>query len=820
LEGFDDPFTTLQMVAEYFRKLAAEDRYFGGVPQVPDADALTRIAEENTPGAIATEVAENGIILRQTDTPKAEVEVEAELEDNTQTEEHVAANLNAWDDDDDANNDADNDNDGHEYGAHDEDRHDDGELNHAIPDQPALDQSVMDTDEEVALETDTTTDAQTDRAATELAPDLAKTPHAEAPQDEIDTDEIDVETVAEAVAEIETPEVEAAAPDSIALDTVTPEQEAPKAPTSLVTFFRSRRHEEQDAKATEPENTQQETSEADSSDADTDDDLQLNITPFSHRETTSLRSVEETLAAIRQTVERAETDLDVRHDDTPAHDEYDGDEYDGDASLEAETDTVHAGNEAQTTLADPQNLAPQGGAFSDPLVLTHEDQADDLTEPLEDETSAVEQTTTLADVEPDATLHAETDAESVTEPDAAPTNEVEVDVADEDEADEVVTDELDAKLDEIQALEVEPASTSSSLSDEQEAELNRDLAEALDLETDAPTGEAETDAINADATDEIAHQTADEITEETPEDMSTAPSEALTESAFEDPQVEDSQVEAQVDEEEQRRQERRARAHALRNSVGYADEEDALDRLLQATQSKMDKPEQARRLNALEQLKAAVAATEAEAKLSVQDPDARTEDDTTDLDTYRDDLRRAQSKARLGGLVAPPKPAATPLILVSEQRIDEQPAVALDDAPQREVAETHGNLALKPEPELENLDSPADDLRENEIQGIPADAFSEATNFADFAERIGAFELQDLLEASAAYTSIVEGKSRFSRAQIMSKIAKIDSNGAFTKEAGLRSFGRLLREGKILRVQDGQFAISKASRFSIASRFE
>ncbi len=272
-----------------------------------------------------------------------------------------------------------------------------------------------------------------------------------------------------------------------------------------------------------------------------------------------------------------------------------------------------------------------------------------------------------------------------------------------------------------------------------------------------------------------------------------------------------------VDEEEQRRLERRARADALRNSVGYDDEDEALDRLLQTTQTKMDRPEQARRLNALEQLKAAVAATEAEKKLRDLGPDAEVDDDTTDLDTYREDLRRAQNKARLGGLTGTPQPAPTPLILVSEQRIDEQPAAlgAEPQEPQREVAETHGNLALKPEPELENLDNEA-----GEIQGIPADAFSEATNFADFAERIGAFELQDLLEASAAYTSIVEGKSRFSRAQIMSKITKIDSNGAFTKEAGLRSFGRLLREGKILRVQDGQFAISKASRFSIASRFE
>jgi hypothetical protein len=78
----------------------------------------------------------------------------------------------------------------------------------------------------------------------------------------------------------------------------------------------------------------------------------------------------------------------------------------------------------------------------------------------------------------------------------------------------------------------------------------------------------------------------------------------------------------------------------------------------------------------------------------------------------------------------------------------------------------------------------------------------------------------DLLEASAAYASIVDGMPRFSRAQVMSKIAKITPGDAFSKEVGLRAFGKLLREGKILRVQDGQFAISKSSRFSVAARFD
>jgi len=67
LDGFDDPFTTMQLVAEYFRKLSADDRYFGSEPLQPDASALHQIAKSANPNRIDAEVSDNSVILRQAD---------------------------------------------------------------------------------------------------------------------------------------------------------------------------------------------------------------------------------------------------------------------------------------------------------------------------------------------------------------------------------------------------------------------------------------------------------------------------------------------------------------------------------------------------------------------------------------------------------------------------------------------------------------------------------------------------------------------------------------------------------------------------------
>ncbi|SPH16749.1 hypothetical protein DEA8626_00260 [Defluviimonas aquaemixtae] len=243
-----------------------------------------------------------------------------------------------------------------------------------------------------------------------------------------------------------------------------------------------------------------------------------------------------------------------------------------------------------------------------------------------------------------------------------------------------------------------------------------------------------------------------------------------------------------------------------------ADEDASVERLMEEAKSKLEGDESRRRLSAISHLKAAVAATVADRKLKSREAPSETgQAAPATIDRYRDDLSKAVRPRRPAAESGASTPRPTldkrpaPLVLVSEQRIDKSAEAPEEGA----VVRPRRVSATKP--------VRARDEEESETSE-PILSPEEAGSFAEFAERLGASGLSDLLEAAAAYTATVEGQPHFSRPQILNKIAYASEQEEFSREDGLRSFGMLLREGKIQKISRGQFRITDASRFMSEAR--
>lgn len=234
---------------------------------------------------------------------------------------------------------------------------------------------------------------------------------------------------------------------------------------------------------------------------------------------------------------------------------------------------------------------------------------------------------------------------------------------------------------------------------------------------------------------------------------------------------------------------------------------DELSRLMEEARQKLDGAENRRRFTAISHLKAAVAATLADRQMQVGEPEVRASDaDEDDSGPYREDLSRAVRPQRpLSGRPQTSRPIlpASPLVLVSEQRVDLDPPAAR-------------GLSVQPRRMSVGLSTPID---EDEDWDQPEDiAPDSAANFAQFAERLGANSLTELLEAAAVYTASIEGQPYFTRPHLLRKVQFVSSRGSYNREDGLRSFGTLLREGKILKISRGQFAVAEASKYMIETR--
>lgn len=233
--------------------------------------------------------------------------------------------------------------------------------------------------------------------------------------------------------------------------------------------------------------------------------------------------------------------------------------------------------------------------------------------------------------------------------------------------------------------------------------------------------------------------------------------------------------------------------------------DEAVTRLLAEATSQMEGPETRRRQSAIAHLKAAVAATLADRRAGGK---SASDAEKGRMAAYQNDLANVVRPAS--------GERAAPLVLVSEQRVD-RPAEALN------VAAPEAPAAVRPVRPLRVASIPAATATVSAISPEPEDdddfddeastalALESAASFGEFADRIGAHDLPEMIEAAAAYIACVEGRDSFTRPQLLRYVN--ESHGDVQREDSLRSFGVLLREGRIEKSRRGQFALKEGSPY-------
>jgi hypothetical protein len=701
LEGFDDSFGTMKAIAEYFRDLAADDRYFGAEPPQPDADMLARIAQREISRRVEAHREGNGFVLRAGDAGQTALAAPpaapapAPADTAPETSQDTPAEETA-----------------------------------AVPEAAARPEPAPREDDAAARE-------EPEHVDLDSLLNAAEGPDSDSAEDDV------AEDIADDLAPVDLPKITAAEPsDSIAAklqriravvsrnETATPDYSEDEHAES----FLGENAAEDEVGAND------EADEIDTDDAEAPDMIASWTSDMDPAEIVHGTAPEISEAAEAESAARADElrQADETEEEDPLL-----------AFLDAEEDEMDVADESAPQTAE----AAQDEDDEDDSLFADIDEDED-----EDDSLA----NFLADDEEDG--------------DAAPAEPLRARVV------KVKRSDFDAavaggRLEEV-PREDEDAAAASSLSPDEEADLLRELA-AVEAELSLDESETDDGADDDDyrdavrragiETDDLGDDDAfgdDEMDAADADDMEADDEADAAEMALADDEDDDLRA----------------------DFASSADTDTEIGRLMAETDTKMGDDESSQRRQEISHLRAAVAAKRADGDLGKDDaaPDAR----------YRDDLAsvvRPRRPAAAGERSQRPEAIkAAPLKLVAEQRVDE----AARRAAEGPVRPRRVPVAV----EAETVDTP---------EGQPG--------FAEFAARSGALELSELLEAAAAYLSFVEGMEEFSRPQLMTKVRLVEQDD-FSREDGLRSFGQLLREGKIEKIKGGRFTVSDRIGFKPEKR--
>ena len=746
LEGFDDSFETMKAIAEYFRDLAADDRYFGAEPPTPDADMLARIAEREIARRVEAHEDQGKIVLRAAETaalassaehataPVAETPAEAPVTE-TPADEPAAEMV-------------------------------------------AADPAPQDPVEEPVAEMPAIATPDPEPVA-HAAPEYVAAVPAEEPRDFVFSEQVeespatdepvaDADPVAEMANEQPVQDIASdAMAEDIAAQPVDLSEPEPETPVELAEETDAGDAPEADEYIETAEEFFENSPQPDASESYEADVVEEPVAPAA---SVDPESVAAKLNRIRSVVSQTEQTYDQGDYTEDEH----AQDFLSDAAAElgaalAQDDEAELQNAEQPAIEeidiDPVGMIDTSDAAEPETdeveAVADEDEADDG---FEDTLSQL-----LAD------SIAEDTAEDAAEQDVTETSDPELDdettMVDAEELAAETETETDDGVDDQEALVDDEAPTQHDApviemeAEETESEGHLSAEEEEDLQTELAEVEAEVEAADAEepiAVEEDAPDTMEEVSEEASETM-----------------------EEPVAEPEPEAEHAREGRTKLERAEGQTD----IERIFDEADNKLEQPESNQRRSAIQHLRAAVAATRAEKKAGV---DLKKDVDDT---PYRSDL---------ASVVRPRRPSASdgirserpttegrpaPLKLVAEQRVD------TDREPVRPRRVSASELAAS-------------------IDGATSENES---NFTQFAKEMGATQLPELLEAAAAYMADVEGRAQFSRPMLMHKLQEVEQEN-FSREDGLRSFGQLLREGKIQKIKGGRFTITDDTDFRNETR--